>query len=47
MMEEQLYGYVNYGISNPSKKMRKTDTQFKVNKQNSKLDPFATFWSKG
>lgn len=32
------YGYVKYKISNPSRKRRETDTQFKVSKQNSILD---------
>ncbi|KAG8634275.1 hypothetical protein MANES_17G022694v8 [Manihot esculenta] len=31
----QSYGYIKYRISNPSRKRREMDTQFKVSKQNS------------
>ena len=37
------YGYVKYRISNPSRKRRETDTQFKVSKQNSILDLIDTY----
>ncbi|KAL2235836.1 UNVERIFIED_CONTAM: 30S ribosomal protein S7, chloroplastic [Sesamum indicum] len=39
----QSYGYVKYRISNPSRKGRETDTQFKVSKQNSILDLIDTY----
>ena len=39
----QSYGYVKYRISNPSRKRRETDTQFKVSKQNSILDLIDTY----
>ncbi|TYG58798.1 hypothetical protein ES288_D08G251100v1 [Gossypium darwinii] len=39
----QSYGYVKYKISCPKKKGRETDTQFKVNKQNSILDLIDTY----
>ncbi|KAG4162534.1 hypothetical protein ERO13_D01G120066v2, partial [Gossypium hirsutum] len=39
----QLYGYVKYRISNPSRKWREMDTQFKVSKQNSILDLIDTY----
>jgi len=39
----QSYGYVKYRISNPSRKGRETDTQFKVSKQNSILDLLDTY----
>lgn len=39
----QSYGYVNYRISNPSRKRRETDTQFKVSKQNSIVDLIDTY----
>lgn len=37
------YGYVKYRISNPSRKRKETDTQFKVSKQNSILDLIDTY----
>ena len=37
------YGYAKYKISNPSRKRRETDTQFKVSKQNSILDLIDTY----
>ncbi|RZC81258.1 hypothetical protein C5167_043822 [Papaver somniferum] len=39
----QSYGYVKYRISNPSRKRRETNTQFKVSKQNSILDLIDTY----
>ncbi|KAB2034695.1 hypothetical protein ES319_D04G103400v1 [Gossypium barbadense] len=39
----QSYGYVKYRISNPSRKGREMDTQFKVSKQNSILDLIDTY----
>ena len=39
----QSYGYGKYRISNPSRKRRETDTQFKVSKQNSILDIIDTY----
>jgi hypothetical protein len=43
----QSYGYGKYRISNPSRKRRETDTQFKVSKQNSILhliDTYRIMW---
>ncbi|KAJ4825617.1 hypothetical protein Tsubulata_039188 [Turnera subulata] len=37
------YGYGKYRISNPSRKRRETDTQFRVSKQNSILDLIDTY----
>ena len=39
----QLYGYVKYRISNPSRKRRETNTQWKVSKHNSILDLMDTY----
>ncbi|KAK4733691.1 hypothetical protein R3W88_007952 [Solanum pinnatisectum] len=39
----QSYGYVKYRISNPSRKGREMDTQFKVSKQNFILDLIDTY----
>ena len=39
----QLYGYVKHRISNPSRKMRETNTQCKMSKQNSILDLMDTY----
>ncbi|KAI5638057.1 hypothetical protein M9H77_14492 [Catharanthus roseus] len=42
-LRTQSYGYVKYRISNPSRKGRERDTQFKVSKQNSILDLIDTY----
>ncbi|KAI5677026.1 hypothetical protein M9H77_07976 [Catharanthus roseus] len=42
-LRTQSYGYVKYRISNPSRKGRERNTQFKVSKQNSILDLIDTY----